>query len=553
MLTGREGFRGRRNVAPLEFQNVKSSAEALDTGKAFMRELIRMAGARGISTWISFDSAFVPLNMAKYLRRMSRPVELYSALVSFTDPVAHEINRRRIESIVEAYPDIEGILFQITEGFYDDPYPESKAVIEREWPNYAEAFALFKKHWGKWWTEDPGVYHRADIGFVELLKKSIASAKEISPNLRLGVMTVCKAYLLTYLDKILPKDMPFVDIEAGSLWTPDGAPLHLFKRMKGRECVLVPRAYDDGSFAGLQFNLRLYEKDGFVKSSVENHTRGMAIQTTHFTGNDHNVRFLAEGMWNPTLTPEEFYPRYAASVFGPRAAGPAVEVFSILEENETFLGGRGLKNMPYSLNPLETGILRAFKTHPDPFFLSPYDKSWLDQLAQRSVKFEKAIEYLKQTLPLLKKVKKSCRQESRKDAEYHLQKTHAYISHLQTLILLRSVHETFNDAFAARAARSKAGPGEFGAAARLSEEAEKAALATAEQFAACGTHPTDLGILWMMNHVAIAARILRQYIGNVRAYHEGREYWKQVDWHLFSDTSPFPVNNIAGLETLVLG
>jgi len=115
VIVGREKF-DRPLVAPLEFQQVRNSAEALDTGRRFMQELIRLAARCGLGTWISFDSTFVSLNLAKYTRRMARPIELYCALTSFTDPVVSEINRNRIRSIVDAYPDMEGILFQITEG-----------------------------------------------------------------------------------------------------------------------------------------------------------------------------------------------------------------------------------------------------------------------------------------------------------------------------------------------------------------------------------------------------------------------------------------------------
>ena len=51
----------------------------------------------------------------------------------------------------------------------------------------------------------------------------------------------------------------------------------------------------------------------------ENGTSGLAVQLSHIAGNDHNVRFLAEGMWNEALTPEAFYRDYAATLFGAKA------------------------------------------------------------------------------------------------------------------------------------------------------------------------------------------------------------------------------------------
>lgn len=555
MIVGRERF-DRQLVAPLEFQQVRNSPEALDKGRFFMQELIRMAARCGIGTWISFDSSFVSLNLAKYTRRLARPIELYCSLTSFTDPVASEINRNRIESIVEAYPDIEGILFQITEGAYEDPYPDSQAIIDREWPKYQESFELLKKHWGKWWKgeETQRTFMRADIGFVERMQQSLAAAREIRPSLRLGVLTVCKAYLLTYLDQVLPKDMPFVDIESQSLWTVDGAPLHLFQRMKGRECVIVPRACDDGSLAGLQFDLNLYQRDGFLASRRKNGTSGLAVQTTHVTGNEHNVRFLAEGMWNEELTPDAFYRDYAERLFGAAAVEPMMQAFRILEANEAALGGRGLANMPYNLNPREISMIREVRNHPTPFFSAPWNAANVQTLADRADRFAQAIASLDAALIRFETAGKTCRPQGRPELDYLSGKTRGYRRHLLTLCLLKDFYARYVQAFgefdANRLQACREGLQEACSQAALAEES---AMQSAREFAGCIAHPTDLAVLWMMNHVIVATRVIRQFTQNVVAYHEGREYWNKVDWELLYDTSPFPVYQVQGQNTLVLG
>lgn len=555
ILVGREKF-DRDYVAPMEFQQVRTSAETLDAGRAFMQKLIQMATQRGIGTWISFDSTFVSLNMAKYMRPMPRTLELYSALTSFTDPVVSEINRKRIEFITTAYPDIEGILFQITEGAYEDPHPESQAVIDREWPEYQEAYELMKRHWGKHWVgeEMQRKYMRSDIGFVERMKQTMTAAREIKPELKLGILTVCKAYLLTHLDQVLPKDVSFVDIEAQSLWTVDGAPLHLFKRMKGRECVLVPRAYDDGSCAGLQCNLNLYQRDGFLASRRQNGTSGLAVQLSHITGNDHNVRFLAEGMWNENLTPEAFYNDYTKTLFGVEAAKSICEAFRILEDNEVFLGGRGLKNMPYSVNPTEIYIIKFAKNHSTPFFSSPWSHSLLESaVAARTIKFKQAISNLQSARYAFEKGRKYCRPDAQDYLMNLIGKTEAYGIHLGTLCMIPDVFSMTAQAFEELKAD---GPvscrNRLDEACLLATRTEENATKAARYFADCAVHPTDLATLWMMNHILIGTRVLRQYLNNVLAYYKGQEYWNDVDWHLFYDTSPFPTFTKEDGDTMVL-
>lgn len=554
MVVGRELF-DREYVAPREFQHVHASAEALDTGKEFMRQLIRLAKERGLGSWLSFDSAFVSLNMAKYTRPMPRPVEFYSALVSFTDPVAHAINRNRIENIIASYPELEGIIFQITEGFYEDRYPESQAVIAREWENYSDALALMREHWGKHWVgvDRQNMAMRADIGFVELMKHSLEAAQALKPELKLGVLTVCKAYLLTHLHKILPKDIAFVDIESQSLWTVDGAPLHLFQQIEGRECALVPRAYDDGSFAGLQYNLRLYQRDGFLASRQNNGTSGLVIQTTHITGNDHNFRFLAEGMWRENLTPETFYSEYATALFGAKAAPYVVEAFDILEENEKFLGGRGGHNMPYTFTPPEVSSLMRLKKHSKLFLEPALDDATIQYLDKRAEKFRQAEANLLRALESFSRASDMCATSGKDELEYLRRKTRAYAQHLETLILFRDAYAEYVAAF--RVLRQ--GVPVFRAAFRqvvaLSGRVEQSAIAAAEGFAACVVHPTDLGVTWMMNKPIIGARVLNKYFENILAYFEGREYWAPVEWERLSGSSPYPTYTIAEIDTLVLG
>ncbi len=165
--------------------------------------------------------------------------------------------------------------------------------------------------------------------------------------------------------------MVFADIESRSLWTKAGAPLHLFKDIKDRECVIIPRAYDDGSLAGLQFNIGLYDKDRYIQSAEENGTAGLLIQLTHVRGNEHNTRYLAEGMWDNTVTPRKFYKTYSESIL-PGASGLLEEFCHIIDKADIYLGGRGQGNMPWNQVPLQIEILRKFRDHQTPFFSTPY-------------------------------------------------------------------------------------------------------------------------------------------------------------------------------------
>jgi len=540
---GKEKF-SRKRVAPLEFQEVNSSSQALDTGKDFIRTIIDLARKRGIKTWISFLPTFVSMNISKYTRRMPRPHSIWSGLVSFSDPNVDEINRNRLQNIMDSYPNAEGIFLGIPEGFYEDPYPDSQKFIKKEWSKYQEALELQKKYWGKFWPTQAlqEAHIRADIGFVEIIKHTIKIAKEINPDIKLGIVCVCKAYLLTHLHKILPKEIVFIDIESRSLWTLDGAPLHLFKKMRGRRCIIIPRAVDDGSLAGLQFNLNLYDKDRYCFSARENGTDGLAIQTTHIRGNEHNVKYLADGMWNVKLTPKQFYKKYSEIIFGPQAAKLMIKAFLLLEENEEFLGGRGLKNMPFNTYPQEIFILKKFKTAKAPFFEAPFSKEFVEDCKNRAEKFGKALQFLSTAKNLFCEALKQSRGSGKRELMYLIRKTQGYIDHLNTLTLLTEGYSKYFDAFTHFNKNITSFKEELRTSLNTFSKAEEMAIKTAEHFAECTEHPSDLGVLWMINSsMVIGTKVLRQYISNVVAFYDGQEYWKNIEWKFLFQDIPFPV------------
>lgn len=542
----------REHVAPLELQHVASSEAALETAGELMRRIMDVAAVRGVGCWTSFLPSFLPMNLAKYARRMPRPHIHWSSLVSFTDPVIDEINRIRIRAILESYPNVEGIFLAIPEGYYEDPYPESRAILERERPKYARPLELHKKYWGDYWNNDEKLLEDhivRDIGFVELLKRTIAIAREIKPDIKLGVLTVCKAYLLTHLHKVLPKDICFADIESRSLWTVRGAPLFLFKEMKGRECLIIPRAVDDGSLAGMQFNLELYDKDAYIRSARENGTSGLIIQTTHIRGNEHNMGYLANGMWNSDLTPDGFYADYVKTIFGEEAARTVLAAFDSLEECEVSLGGRGLSNMPWNKVPAQIEVLRRFKSFATPFHSAPYDCSFVRTCVARSEKYVKAIEYLEQADALYQEAEPHCSEEGKRELNYIKTRNRGYCHHLRALVLLSDLYGCLLAAFdllnpRERASKEEAIPLFKEALAKVittGHAAEKHARKSAENFTHCSEHPTDLGVLWMVgSSMVIGTELLRQYLENIAAYYDGREYWAPIRWENLFDTCPYP-------------
>jgi len=539
---GREQF-DREKIAPLEFQAVGSSDDALDTARNFMRKIIALAKARGIGVWTTVLPQFIPPNLSKYSRPMPSLHKHWSAHLSCTDPVAGPLNRARIQGILDAYPDLEGIFLGIPEGFFDDPYPETRVLIEREWDDYAESLDLQRKYWGRFWPGDKQqkAHLRADIAFTEIVKTTIAEAKGMRPDLKLGICTVCKAYLLTHLHDILPLDMPFIDIESRALWTLDGAPLHLFQRMKGRECVIIPRAVDDGSLLGLQFPLWQYSKDGFVSSAKENGTNGLMIQTTHIRGNEHSIKYLADGMWEGPAAPGEFYRHYAERVFGATAVPQVMEAFTKLEQNDEFLGGRGQHNMPWNMVPDQIWIMHTFKEFDQPFHRAPFSQDFVDRCEERAIKFRQAIGSLSLALDRFGEAYQLTTRSGQQELAYIINRTHGYRAHLQALVQFAELYHHYYEMFALLPQDLEGFKQSLDRLLTESHRLEGVTRESATYFASCVEHTTDLALLWMVSHrMVLGSHCLCEFLENIRAFYSGGEYWKPVDWDKLFGRCVFP-------------
>ncbi|MBN2883184.1 MAG: hypothetical protein JXN10_06620 [Clostridia bacterium] len=540
---GKEEFE-RRKVAPMEFQDIETSDQALDRGKEFMQSIIKLARQRGIGVWISFLPQFTAMNISKFIKPMPRKNLHWSALVSCTDKAVSEINKSRIKNIVESYKELEGIFIGIPEGFYDDPYQESQDYINREFPHYQRALQIQEKYWGDHWpgSELQEKHIRADIGFSKVAVDTINNVKKLYPGIKLGLLTVCKAYLLTTLHRDLPKDITFCDIESRSLWTHGGAPLFLFKEMMGRECSIIPRITDDGSQAGMQFNLKLYHMDGYCRSTTENGTAGLMMQTLYIKGADHNIKYLSEGLWNTEIHPVFFYKKYIKRVYG-RYFETLYKAYELLEDNEILMGGRGASNMPWNHLPPEIALMRNLQSNENPMTKCPVPPDYLGNAIKRAEIYSKTIGFLDEAEKLFMTAKEEG--ADKEECLYMAHRTKAYSKHLAALVELVFLYSDYYNIYKRNPVLS-----DIEGLVKKAAVAENLALESARLFSSCITHVTDLAILWMVNSSMVkGTEVLCEYFKNLYAMHSGKYQWEVPDWTGLFGECPYPAHTVTiGLE-----
>ncbi|MDX1358708.1 MAG: hypothetical protein R3232_07755, partial [Clostridia bacterium] len=449
----------------------------------------------------------------------------------------------RIRNLIDSYPGMEGLFIGIPEGFYEDPYNESRDYIEGQMVGFSEALRLQKKFWGAHWPGDElqRKHIEADIAFSKIAADALEIAHMEKPGLKLGLITVCKAYLLTKLHEILPQDVAFCDIESRSLWTHDGAPLFLFRKMKGRECSIIPRITDDGSQAGMQFNLNLYFKDGYCRSVLENGTLGMMMQTLYIKGADHNIKYLADGLWNPLITPDWFYSSYIEKVYGKKSIRKLKKAYDVLEDNEIFMGGRGAANMPWNHVPPEIAILRSLQNSKNPYNECPLEYSFIKNSESRAAVYTKTSGTLDKIAGIFADARPNCNSYGKEESLYMERRTRAYSWHLKALIQLSALYSLYKAEFEKNDDQRKL--------ADILVKAEAANFAAKESailFSKCVVHTTDLAPLWMVNSSMVkGTEILLQFINNLISYHKGLGNLQPVRWDQLFGECPYPAHGIS--------
>ena len=260
------------------------------------------------------------------------------------------------------------------------------------------------------------------------------------------------------------------------------------------------------------------------------------------------MKYLATGMWDDTITPDDFYNDYTRTLFGKDSVKDLTKAFSILEENERYMGGRGIKNMPYSLNPPEVAFMRIHKNHKSPFYDSPNTPERLSVLTGRGEIFKTSIKKLTRALRFFEKAKTTCISSGKKELQYLMTKTDAYRTHLKTLIILIDAHMGYAEAFSHLGDKKDlpACKRELKRTLGLIEKAEQSAVSSIRLFSNCVHHTTDLLAIWQMNHMIIASRIFSQYVSNIHAYFDGKEYWGKVDWELLCAEERYPLCKSTG-------
>jgi hypothetical protein len=539
MVVGQEHFKSAGvypRLEPPEFQHIENNEQGFETAEKYLHELIAYAASRKIKVWLQLDGTSVAPNLARYTTRaLALPFDAFGTFICPDNPVSWELNENRLKSLVQTYPEAEGYFWYLAEAypvcFQTEKERQFYQGLRPKYAGEAEASAAFKGNIPK----DNNTVVDSNSGSIYLIQKLMEARERIAPQVKMGIAGLGRLYLFPYLDKMFPKNVPFSDMESRAIWTPTGVPMEMFGGMGERENTLSNRIDDDDSMLGMQFNVNLYYKDQVLEGGSKYGLAGFASQVSRPRGTETNSKYMAEGEWNPHLTPEEFYRDYSKRIFGQRAVPRMLKAFESLEKNEEYLGWTGRGNFGCCGPPRELRIAYKYYGQPNPFD-GPAFAGWqafINESHNRIDYFTESIKLLKAALEELQSVRAEAEPRSQTYLAYLINRTEAYILHLETLISWNQAYIDLDSAFEAK----KQGLEEVEFAKRLDldlqgfRNTQAKALATAKKWSEIMDHPSDLGVLYRINvFMVMGTELATQFMQNVDNFHHGRDYVQPVNF-----------------------
>jgi len=209
------------------------------------------------------------------------------------------------------------------------------------------------------------------------------------------------------------------------------------------------------------------------------------------------------------------------------------------------VGGRGGGNMPWCQMPTEIYALRPTPGIKRSFYWYP-NKDY----SKRGQQFRAAVKNLTKAGDLFEQAMDKATESGQRELHYLIHRNKGYIHHLATLAKIADIYASWRDAIETRRDGVEPTRKKLRKTVAIARQTEEKAIQSARHFAECAEHPTDLGVLWMVNtKMVVGTRVIRQHLSNLLAFYEGKEYWNKVDWDLLFGTSPYPTYDLKPVKT----
>jgi len=501
---GRECF-PQDYLGPPEFAEVRTPDQAFATAREFLREVIRYAHQRKVQVWLmQGEVPYGPPNLApagaKSLHNMYCGVGIAPG-----DPAALGIWEAALSSAINTYPEADAYGVWTSELFLGMDDPQTQELLRQSEAVRQHIPALAEINRRGYYRPNQPEHLTSDLAQVCLTAKLIESVKKRHPQARLGVAVLFRSYLFPALDALLPKDVWLMSMEN---WHNSGSVMPYYGDVSGRELIVMPRIDDDGCELHMQMNALMYDRDEIIPGSARYGVAGIVGQLNKERGLECNVRYVAEGAWNPQINCRSFYEGYLQRLFGPDARDTLLGAYLLLEENDRELGWHGRSGLFIGYNrfapvrlPLRTTAARDAR----PENQSEVLESEINAAVEQQKRWTGMAARYRQALDLLRQARPKVLPGAEAELDYVMFKTESFAGYLDVLAAGYEAVAALDRALLLRGDGDNETPQRFAAAQAAIQRADRLAQDVARQMVPYADIPTEKYLLFRFNQNVVGS------------------------------------------------
>lgn len=328
-----------------------------------------------------------------------------------------------------------------------------------------------------------------------------------------------RSYLFPALDSLLPKDVWLMSMEN---WHNSGSVMHFYGDVGGRELIVMPRIDDDGCELHMQMNAMMYDRDEIIPGSAKYGAAGIVGQLNKERGLECNVRYMAEGAWNPHINCRTFYNGYLRRIFGPDARDTLLKAYLMLEENDRELGWHGRSGIfiGYTrFSPVRLPLRTSAALQARPEVQHEVLEKEISAAVGRQQRWTDMAGRYRRALDLLRQARPKVLPGAQAELDYVIFKTESFAGYLEVLAAGYEAVAAFDRALLLKSGGDEAAMyKQFEAAQTAIDRADRLAQEVARQMIPYVHIPTEKYLLFRFNQNVISSiEALARTLRNAKA------------------------------------
>ncbi len=291
----------------------KGNGVAQDSCQAMLRRVIDYAHTRGISTVVGF--CLMQPRGGNFALTTSRGWE------PMPDPLnASNVNKEvdRYRRLVQIYPKSD---------YYWMWQAEAGGALWKTVTNDAAATAIRNQY--SYWATDAN--KKGDIDYAYLFLQTVNKLTSAERS-KIATGGWDMSELFSGFDRDCPKEIIFHGMNSWDTRQGINEATNEYKLTTDRKTWMT----DWWEYDGLVWfpEYRVLKQEKMYKACAANNVECVTLDGWKQSGVEHNIKYLAEFVWNPSLTGAQFYSDYCTKLYGAAAATTMLNFYNASDSSE---------------------------------------------------------------------------------------------------------------------------------------------------------------------------------------------------------------------------